>query len=214
MNENDESKNVKSKIKSLDELSSEYSYLDYIIDKKFYRRFWKILATILTIFGLILAGLTFLGISTYVDLMKYYNHVENVKERIDPLYNEYVIKDKIKEENSKYYAFHVAHNNKYRGAIIGAFRDYGFKFKDSIVEDGLNEFIYNNPQADSNAARLFVIAKSEDEKEKYIGILYNGISYEMRIRMDSIFAEIYGAANVKYFKSEKIPPMGILYYIE
>jgi hypothetical protein len=140
--------------------------------------------------------------------------VENIKERIDPLYNEYVLKDKIREENSKYYAFHVAHDYKYRGAIIEAFRDYGFKFRDSKVEDGVNEFLGENPRADSNAARLFMNKKPSNEAEKYIGVLYNSISDEMRSRIDSIFFEVYGPAKIMYFEDKTIPPMGILYFIE
>ena len=70
MKEDDELKNEANKYNNINNLSQEYSYLDYIIERKFYRRFWKILATIITIFGIIFAGLTFFGISKYIDLMK------------------------------------------------------------------------------------------------------------------------------------------------
>lgn len=203
---------------ALDKLSSDCSYLDYLIQKKFYKPFWRILRIPIAIAGGIIAVLAFFGIPSYFDLLRFAGEAETANRKIQTVYKEYIHQDSlnlIREENSKYYAFHVGHSSKYRGTIIESFRDQGFRFRNVEVEDGLNQYLYEDKLARNNKAYNFIIQNKPKEKENnVIGVIYNDVPEYMINRVDSIFRDFYGEAEIEYFVDKRLPENGLLYYID
>lgn len=217
MTENDQPKTSGEENRQLPEPSGDYSYIDFVIEKKFYKRFNRILRYFIAAIAVIFGVIAFLGIKEYRDLSKLATEADIVKEKIQTVYNEYARQDSlalIKKENSQFYAYHVNDRGGLFDAIIEAFREQGFKFSDATVEDGITKFVHDKEYAPFNPATIFVDNKDSQEVDiKYIGVIYNDVPEKMRMRADSLFKDFYRGARVEYFEEKKLPRGGLLYFI-
>lgn len=218
MQEDDKHKSPRGSKTSLAEIDSEYSYLDYLIEKKFYKRYWKILRITLGVLSAFLVILAFFGISRYQDLTTLLREAEIANVKLQTVYQEHLVQDSLKgirQENSKYYAYHLQHNGPFiRESISKMFQYYGFGFPNHKIEDSLSWYLYERSYWYNNAAYHYI---KEKEKQRSnltcIGVVYNGMPDDMISRIDSIFKKIYPDTEIEYFHDANLPESGFLYYI-
>ncbi len=202
--------------KALGSLASEYSYLDYVIEAKFYKRFWGFITKLTWIIGVVFAVLAFFGFRTYIQLNSKLNQAKEANERIQEVYRGYLKEDSLKtirSQNSKYYAYLLQNDERpVRESIQRKFQYYGFGFADASIEDQLSVYLYDH-FFDNPATKWLEKTHEADSSIVAIGIVWRDLPDGMIARVDSIFRDVYPDSKVNFIRDIRLPKQGFLYVI-
>lgn len=218
MGESDHNKHRKNDTGDIEKLAAEYSYLDYLIEKRFYKKYWRTLNLTLGGFAVLFTVLAVLGIRECSDLRSMRQDAEEASAKIQTVYRGHVQQDSLRMlrlENSQCYAYYLTGERPGMRESIGKrFEYYGFGFAGYKIEDSLNWYLYDGGHWYGNAAHRYIVAKSKANKDNTsVGIVDNGLSDAMRNRVDSVFREIYPDAEIEHFEDSLLPKSGFLYFI-
>ena len=207
-----------SRVHTEESLGAEYSYLDFLIEKKFYKRFSLWLKLLLSVFTVIFTASAYFGVSTYLDLREKLQEAEQANSKIQAVYTSYLQQDSVKalrEENSRYYCYYLETGKPaMREAIGNRMREAGFAIADAGIEDAVSSFLNIDSNWVGNAAAQFVTKSKGASQQHYIGVLYNGVSEPIRNRVDSILRDVYPSAIIQFFEDPHMPGRGFFYSIE
>jgi hypothetical protein len=198
-------------------LGGEYGYIDYLIDRKFYKRFWRMLVGLLSVVSVFFAILAFIGISKYSDLSQTLKEAQTANERLQAVYSNYLREDSlnaIRRQNSKYYVYcRTDGENPIRESIGKSFENAGFAFADASIESALSRYLYAKGRYYSNDAMDWADKQHiADSDHVAIGVLYWEVPAPMLARIDSMLKDVYPSATIRHFEDPKMPRQGLLYY--
>ncbi len=201
---------------TVDDVAGEYGYLEYLIEKKFHRRFkgyWIVLLSVLSIFGL-------LSINTFVDLKAELGAAERANERIQAAYQDLLLRDSldiVRSENAEYwlnYSPYGPDNHNWRPAINQRFEDLGFGYSSSGVEDSVNWYLYDIEGLTSTNAYRHILRAADSSSNRIIALAYNGVPRFIFSRIESVFRDVYGDSLEFFYASDTLlPEKVIMYYI-
>jgi hypothetical protein len=200
-------------------LESDLSYVDWVIEKKFYKKFWRTLWITFSGIGILFVVLAWFGISEYRDLVQAVAEVEDTRARIQITYEDYTRRDSLQaiyDENSPYYCYFLSHDDRFmREAIQLEFVKNGFGLPGVDLEARVSDWVYSDHGWRSNAAAGFLQDKANvTDSGTEIAILHNGLPDHIIARVDSLFLALYAGATIEHFNDERLPAPGFVYYID
>ncbi len=202
----------------LSKLESEYSYIDFAIHEKFYRRFWIILGFVLGIPALLLTVAAFLGGQTLLEMKDQVAKAENAYERFEEANSYFLEQDSlqaIKNENGHYFYYLTPYDvNLIAHALNKSFEDQGFGVRNANIDTAMNRYFYVDGKLSQNDAIAFVaesIAKREGQTA--IGVIHNGMPQVMLDRVDTIIRRVYDNPSLNHFQDTSLPLGGFIYSI-
>lgn len=221
MGESDNNKAHKKDSGDIEKLAAEYSYLDYLIEKKFYKKYWGHLRATVVVIGLVLTVIAIWGITTVSELSERLERLRDTDTKIQATYSDLLKRDSLQtyiDENSNYYAIYLAADwNLGRNAANELLGENGFSFASPEFEDSLTwlldlgktKFWFNN-----DAYRFVRDTAGTDLSLRRIGVVYHNVPSHIRGRLDSLYRVIYAEPVIGFFEDTRLPGSGFVFYIE
>jgi len=198
---------------------SEYSYIDYAMDHKFFKRFWWTLTAAIVVAAPLLAIFAYLSGSTYMEAQKVVNQTQAAYDRFEEAYDYFRSEDSlqaIRNENSRYYYYSIRFNEEkiIVHAMNSLFEEQGFGSRSVDVDSALNRYLYIEYGEFKSPARQWVVEHAKDSTNMVlIGVVHNGMPQSMLSRIDTLFKIVYTDPDIEYIQETRLPLGGFIYCV-
>lgn len=199
-------------------LQGEHGYVEFLIEKTFFKKFRWYLRGLLTSIGIIFAVLAFYGYSKLSDFDTLLDSARTTRDQMHDVYSEYLRLDSLnslRQVNARYYhTYLIGDRGSFSETAQERFNYNGFGFSDASVDSALHKYLYDDFKIRDNEAQKFVAEKLKTGSNRIVvGVIHNSLPDSILVRVKSIFREVYLDAYIEYFEDPELPPHGFVYQV-